>query len=270
MHHRIVAAVVGFATTGLLGTLSLDATAQGISAAVSPPRIEAQVNPGQTHRQVVEINHSGLKTGHYRIYTNDWTLQPDGGVAFTDKLVMGSCRPWVAIEKKEVLIQPRGRYRYRFEIAVPSGAMAGECRFALMIEGVEPVTVDHGGVAMPVSGRMAVIVYAAVGDAKPKMSVAAHAVADVQGQVVPVVDVRNDGNAHGRFDGAVVAVDAEGNKVELLPSSLPILPGETRRVALAPAPTEGQPMAALKFPVAIKGELEAGKDKLPLDLTFRR
>jgi hypothetical protein len=244
--------------------------AQGIAAAVSPPRIEAQVNPGQTHRQIVEISHSGAKTGHYRVYTNDWSLQPDGGVVFTDKLVMGSCRPWVAIEKKELLIQPRGRHRYRFEIAVPPGAMAGECRFALMIEGVEPVTVDHGGIAMPVSGRMAVIVYASVGDAKPKMSVASHAVAEVQGQVLPVVEVRNDGNAHGRFDGALAAVDGEGNKLELVPSSFPILPGETRKVALAPTPVEGQAPAVLKFPLAVKGELEAGKDRLPLDLTFRR
>ena len=246
------------------------AGAQGISAAVSPPRVEVQVNAGQTHRQVIEISHSGMKTGQYRVYTNDWSLAPDGGVSFTDKLVMGSCRPWVAIEKKELLIQPRGRHRYRFEINVPAGAIVGECRFALMIEGVEPVTVDNGGIAMPVSGRMAVIVYANVGDAKPKMSVASHGVAEVQGQVLPVVDVRNEGNAHGRFDGAVAAVDADGNKVELLPSSLPILPGETRRVALAPALAEGQAAVALKFPLAIKGELEAGRDKLPVDLTFRR
>ncbi len=251
-----------------LGTAGVGA--QGFSAAVSPPRIEAQVNPGQTHRHVVEISHSGTKTGNYRVYTNDWELQPDGGVAFTDKLVMGSCRPWVAIEKRDLLIQPRARHRYRFEINVPPGAIPGECRFALMIEGVEPVTVDNGGIAMPVSGRMAVIVYANVGDAKPKMSVTSHGVAEVQGQMLPVVDVRNEGNAHGRFDGAVAAVDADGNKFELLPSNLPILPGQTRRVALAPAVPEGQAAVVLKFPVAVKGELEAGRSKLPVDLTFRR
>ncbi len=245
------------------------ALAQGMSAAVSPPRVEMQINPGQVHRQIIEINHSSTKSGNYRIYTTDWTLQPDGSVEFTDKLVMGSCRPWVSIERRELTIQPKARHRYRFEINVPQGAMTGECRFALMIEGVEPINVDNAGISMPVSGRIAVIVYAAVGGAQPQMAVAAHAVAPVQGQNLPVMDIRNSGNAHGRFDGVVMAVDADGNTVELLPSGLPILPGETRRVALAPVAQDGQKQAPLKYPVVVKGELEVGKQKLPVDLTFK-
>lgn len=266
MTPRFTAAAV--ITVGLWTTHAM-VHAQGMSAAVSPPRIEMQINAGQTHRQVIEISHSALKSGQYRVYTNDWSLQADGGVSFTDKLVMGSCRPWVAVERRELTIQPRSRYRYRFEINVPQGAIPGECRFAVMIEGVEPVTVDNGGIAVPVSGRIGVIVYAAVGGAKPQMAVASHGVAEVQGAALPVMEVRNGGNAHGRFDGAVTAVGADGQKFELVPSSLPILPGETRRVSLAPVTVEGQPAVTLKYPLVVKGELEVGAQKVPVDLTFK-
>ncbi len=44
--------------------------------------------------------------------------------------------------------------------------------------------------------------------------------------------VRNSGTAHGRLTGFLSGTDAAGNKLEFTPSTLPILPGETRGIPL--------------------------------------
>jgi hypothetical protein len=252
----------------LMTTQARDASAQGFSASVSPPRVEMQVNPGQTSRQVIDINHSAATPGRYRLYTSDWTLQKDGSVAFDDKVVMGSCRPWVAIEKRDLTIPARGRYRYRFEVAVPANTSPGECRFAIMLEGVDPFEVQQGAIAVPITGRLGIIVYVAVGDAKPQISMTSHRVGDFQGQRLPMIEVKNAGNAHGRVEGIIEGVDASGAKYDFVPSTLPVLPGESRVVTLTPVVEEGKPAITLKYPVTIKGSLESGRQKLALDLSF--
>lgn len=71
--------------------------AQGFSASVSPPRAELQAAPGQTVRQILDIQQAGAQPGRFRIYTNDWTYGRDNTVAFSNELAPGSCRPWVAL-----------------------------------------------------------------------------------------------------------------------------------------------------------------------------
>ncbi len=263
--HRAAMAVASAAT--MLG-MACAAQAQGFSASVSPPRVELATKAGQTVRQVLDINHAALQPGRYRIYTNDWTYQPDGSIVFTQELQPLSCRPWVALERRELTIAPRSRHRFRMEVAVPSLSANGECRFAVMVEGVDPVQVQQAGISMPVNGRIAVIVYVAVGEAKPELSIATMRVAAVNGESTPVLDIKNAGNATGRLDGLVEGVDADGRKVELLPSNMPILPGETRPIALAVMAEEGKTPVPLKFPLKVKGALEVGKQRLPLDTSF--
>jgi hypothetical protein len=257
----------------LLAALAPAAVAQpqagGFGASASPPRVEIQLNAGTTKRQVIDITHAPNNVGRYRVYTNDWRMKPDGSVEFGEALAEDTCRPWVAIERRDLSIQPQSRYRYRFEVTAPSVIPDRECRFALMIEGVDPLQVQQQGVAMPVSGRIAVIVYVAVGNAKPKFEVQGSTISDVNGMKVPAIVVKNTGNAHGRFDGVVEGMDADGRKLELLPSNSPILPGDTRTVALMPAVEEGKPAPTVKYPLEVKGSLEVGKDRLPLSVTIR-
>ena len=243
------------------------AQAQGFAAYITPPRFEVQVAPGQNLRQVVEIQHVGQQKGNYRIYTNDWTLQPDNSVVFTDNLAPDSCRPWVAVERRELTIEPGGRYRYRFEITPPPGTPERECRFALMIEGVEPARVQ-GDVSFPVGGRIGVIVYASIGGAAPRLDITAMRVIQVDGKPVAAVDVRNQGTAHGRLEGFLNGTDASGARFEMAPADLPILPGETRRITITPIAEQGKPPAEVRFPLTVKGNLEWGKNRLPLDTSF--
>lgn len=250
----------------LLGASSAS-LAQGFAAYISPPRFELQAQPGQRLREVMEIQHVGQQKGNYRLYTNDWTLGPDNGVSFSNELAADSCRPWVAIERRELTLEPGARYRFRFEITPPPDTPPRECRFAIMVEGLDPARVQ-GPLSFPVSGRIGVIVYASVGSAAPRLEIVGTRVETPQGQPTAVLDVRNTGNAHGRLEGFVNARDASGARLEMAPADLPVLPGETRRIPLSPVADEGKPAPVVRFPLQVQGQLESGKDRLPLDVSF--
>lgn len=266
LHHPL-GGLIGLAFACVPGFMPMMVQAQGFAAYISPPRFEVRVAPGQSLRQVVDIQHVGQQKGNYRISTNDWTLQPDNSVTFSDALSADSCRPWVAIERRELTIEAGARYRYRFEIAPPPGTPARECRFAIMVEGLDPAQVQ-GSLNFPVGGRIGVIVYATIGDAAPRLTITATRVATVNGKPAAVVDVRNSGNAHGRLEGFVNGTDAAGARFEMAPADLPILPGETRTVAILPVVEDGKPAPDIRFPLVVKGQLEWGKNSLPLDARF--
>ena len=127
--------------------------AQGFAAMVSPPRFELSGKPGETQRQVVEITNADARQAAYRMRTSDWTLGTNAIVQLSDALTEGSCRPWVAIERREITVAAGGRYRYRFEITPPAGA-TGECRFALVLEGGGETVQAGQNVSIPVNGRI--------------------------------------------------------------------------------------------------------------------
>jgi hypothetical protein len=244
-----------------LGALSLPppAAAQSFAAVVSPPRFELDMKPGSQRREVVEITHTDPVPGTYRVRTADFTLTEDARVEVSDALTPGSCRPWVAIERRELTIAGGGRYRYRFEIRAPADAPAGECRFALLIEGGDQ-SVKSGGLDIPVTARIAVIVYARIGDAQPELEVVQARTGTTDARRVPALLVKNTGIAHGRLAGFVSGEDASGRRFDFAPSTLPILPGESREIVLVPsAPVDRVP--ELRFPVTLKGRLEWGEGK---------
>jgi hypothetical protein len=244
-----------------LGAWSLPppAAAQNFAAVVSPPRFELDMKPGTQRREVIEITHTDPAPGTYRIRTADFTLTEDARVDISDALAPGSCRPWVAIERRELAIAAGGRYRYRFEIRAPESAPAGECRFALLIEGGDQ-SVKSGGLEIPVSARIAVIVYARIGDAEPALEVVQGRVGTADARPVPALVVKNNGIAHGRLAGFLSGEDATGRRFDFVPSTLPILPGESREIVLVPtAPVDRIP--ELRFPVSLKGRLEWGEGK---------
>jgi hypothetical protein len=259
MRNKLWSASLAFGPIWLVAFAS-PALAQGFAAFISPPRIVMTIKPGETVRQVIDIQHAGRSSGQYRVYTNDWTLDENLSVNFSQALAPGSCRPWVAIERRELSLEPGARYRYRFEVRAPADAAEGECRFALMVEGRDPV----GGVVQA-SGRIGVIVYAAIGNARPRLVLAGQGADSAQGSPSPFLLVRNDGKAHGRLEGFLEATDASGARLELAPADTPILPGETRKVALAVMGDGKTTVAALRLPLRVRGTLEWGRERLPVD-----
>jgi len=233
---------------------------------VSPPRFELPVKPGETTRQIVEITNADARPAVYRLRTADWTFDANAAVTLTDTLAPGSCRPWVAIERREIVVPAGGRYRYRFEITPPADA-TGECRFALVLEGGGEA-VDAGlNIKVPISGQIGIIVYATVAGATPELEIVSTDVGVQDGRKLPMLHVRNSGRAHGRLAGFLSGTDANGRNLEFMPAGLPILPGETRAIALG---VQGDDANAIDiaFPITIRGTLEWGGRSTPLDVRF--
>lgn len=259
MAHTLLAS-----TLGLL--LATGASAQQFAAMVSPPRFELASKAGQTQRQVIEITNSDVQAASYRLRTVDWSLDAAGGVKLDDALAKDSCRPWVAIERREITVPASGRFRFRFEVAVPPDA-GGECRFALVLEGGASTVKAGENVSIPVSAQIAVIVYVTIGDAAPDLSIVRTAVVEREGQRMPVMYVRNEGKAHGRFEGFLDGTDANGKRIDFSPSGLPILPGEVREIPLVVA-SEADPRPTLAFPLTIRGKLEWSGKATPFEARF--
>jgi hypothetical protein len=252
----------------LLGVvLSATVQAQGFAALVSPPRFELATKPGSTLRSVIEVSNRSTAPGRYFIHTADWKLAPDLSVSFQDDLQPGSCRPWVAIERPEVVVPGGATLRYRFEVKPPADAAPGECRFAVMIEGADPSIASNKGLEMPVTGRIGVIVYVTIGSGAPDLELLAPKIAALNGQNVPTLRVHNSGTAHGRMTGFLTGTDAKGISYDFTPSDFPILPYEEREVFLTPSTaTDDHP--TLTFPVTVKGTLEWGDHKTELNQFF--
>lgn len=254
------------AATALCALLSSPPAAAQFSAAITPPRFELELEPGKTLRNVLEITHGGAQPGVYRVYTADWDMAADGSIRFDSNAPLAqSCRPWVALERREVRIAPSAKMRFRFEVAAPADTPAQECRFALMIESAEQ-TIGTGAVQIPMSGRIGVIVYARVGGVKAELRVVEVKSVSSEGQLVPALAVRNVGTATGRFTGFASATLPDGSVVDLAPNSIPILPGMERTVELLPLPPAdrpNQPAATLKWPLRVKGKLDSGQRDTP-------
>jgi hypothetical protein len=241
--------------------------AQEFAALVSPPRVEATVEAGKTLRQVLEISHVGSQSATYRIYTADWTFAQDGTVAFFEPLQANSCRQWVALERRELTLAPQGKHRFRFEVTAPADAPAGECRFAVMIEGRDINVNTKSGVSFPMAGRIGVIVYATVGKGAAALELIGTTTQMIDGRATPTLEVRNTGNAHTRLSGILSAKDAAGATFEMTPNALPILAGETRKITLG-APPEDKAGQNPRFPLQVTGTLEWADKKTPLNATF--
>ena len=248
---------------------STPAAAQEFAVVVTPPRFEDRAKAGATYRNIIEINHASAKASRYTVQTADWTLDAQGGPVFSQALSADSCRPWVGIEAGEITVKGNGKRRYRFEVAVPAGTPRGECRFAIMIEG-EPQP-PRGNVPLPVSGRIGVIVYLAIGDAAPNLDVLETRSTSVQGHTLPVLRVRNVGDMHGRLDGYLAAVDAYGQRIVLVPDNSPILVGATRDIPLYPQAEDSSAQTpTIIYPLRIKGRLDSGSQRLDIETTLNR
>jgi hypothetical protein len=250
------------------------AQAATFAAVASPPRFELAGKPGETVRDAVELSNADVEPGNYRLFTNDWQLDAGGGPTFQDALGANSCRPWVALERRSVVLNPNSARKIRFEVQIPADAPAGECRFALMVEQDEGTLSKAmaGDVPVPVQGRIAVIVYVRVGDAAPKLRLVDVHLADINGQPTPVAKVVNEGLAHDRLDGVLSTTDADRQAINFAISQRPILGGETRELpfsAVMPDNTE-KPPTKWRTPLQLKGTLEAESGtRIPIDLKLQ-
>ncbi len=233
--------------------------AAAFSAMVSPPRFELQGAPGSVIRESVEIQNASDLPATFKLRTADWDLTDTGGVTIhPPELQPGSCRPWARIERRSLRLRPQATKRFRFELHVPAGATPGECRLALLLEPDEAdsVMARARNIRFPVTGRIAIIIYIAVGDAAPLLELKALELREVNARLTPVAVLHNTGNAHGRPEGFLEGRDASGRRLDFSVSPSPIMPGQTRTIPVWEAVAEGEERHVLQPPLKVKGAIE--------------
>ena len=250
---RCVTLAASFAATG--------AMAASFEIAASPSRFELSGKSNDRIGQTLDIHNVGNTATEVSVRTLDWTYSVGGAVNFVDELLPGSCRPWVTIERKIVKIGARSKAAFRFQIQVPPDAVKGECRFMLTIEGVEPaykalVEGGNASLSLPVTGRLAIAVYVGINGAEPKLDLVKLAVQTIKGKRSPIVTLTNKGDAHGRLEGSLEAVDSKGQKFELVPDGSPIMPGQTRDLPLVIKTDSGKADVEASYPIKSAGTLD--------------
>jgi fimbrial chaperone protein len=258
----------------LLATAATGAIAAPFEIAVAPSRFELSGRSGARLGQSLDIHNVGATATEVALRTLDWTYSTQGDISYHDALQSGSCRPWVTLERRTVTVAPRSKASFRFQIDPPADMPPGECRFMIAVEGVEPAyraALGQGSTSLsiPVSGRIAVAVYFAVNGAEPKLNLQEVGMKDMRGQRMPALTVTNTGNAHGRLDGSLDATDAKGLRFELVPEGTPIMPGQTRTLALQ-VKGDGQgkvPVPA--YPLKASGLIDWDKGAFRVNAEFR-
>jgi len=238
---------------------------KGFTGGVTPSRFELTAKQGDLMRKSIKVYNLGARPQSYNVRTVDWTFTEAGAISFQDELAQDSCREWVRLErhKIKVLPDPQRPRNFRFEVAIPENLPPQECRFALMIEGVDAsakADLADGAIKLPVIGRIAVIVYVGIGDVEPQLVVGDVSVQNLNNQTLPTVSIENSGTAHGRLDSDLVAKSSSGKKVPLTIATSPILPGQTRQMALTPAPG-----FALDYPITITGKIYSDGQTINVD-----
>ena len=209
-----------------------------------------------------------------RAFAHRYAYSDTGDITYHDELLPGSCRPWVLLERRSVTIAGRSKKAFRFQVEPPADAPRGECRFMIAIEGVEPAqqtVIRSGGasLSLPVTGRIAVAVYVMLDGAEPRLEIRQIASGEAGGARRAVVTVVNTGDAHGRLDGSLDATDSQGRAFELVPEGTPILPGQTRTLALVPKGENGQPAPQPAYPVKASGRLDWDKGSFKVDVELK-
>lgn len=253
----------------LLLTATTQAVANGFSVLVSPPRLELAGKPGEVIRDHIEISNPENRPISLELRTADWDMSETGATTFyPPELQPGSCRPWARIERHQLRLPAQASKRYRFQIDIPADAPAGECRLALLLQAPEDeaVMAKADALSIPVQGRIAVVIYVTVGDARADLLLKALRLEEVNGQLQPVALIHNQGNAHARTTGFVDARNANGKRLEFAIASLPILPGQTRRVPLYRAREEGDAQDVLAAPLEASGAIEWQTGKIMIDM----
>jgi len=241
---------------------------------VSPSRFLLAAKAGESVSQSIDLENLGVADLPLAIRTLDWSFSNNANPVFSDALTAGSCRPWVALERRQLSVAAKQKRVYRFQVDVPADAGPRECRFMIAFEGGNPAAVPSidgaGGARMraPVSARIAVPVYIAVAGARPKLAGGELLVVTRGAQRFPAIRVTNAGDAHGRLSGLVDAVDGDGNDIMLEPVALPILPGQTAVIELSPFAGRGERPRNIVWPLRITGRLEWDDGSLSIEGTL--
>jgi hypothetical protein len=204
-------AMTGYIASGLvLGAmlvLSGGTAAAGVcSFQVSPLTVEIQIEPGRAYTSTIDVTNTGEEAEHVHVYSQDWTLKPDGVVVFLPAgKAPGSASTWVQLIPSELDLEPGQTERVRYTIRAPVEA-SGEARTAVIFE-AEPRELSAPGGPSRLIPRIGTIMYVQCGPKDPARARAVQFDADRSGATL---GVENLGTSHLRFKGYLEIRDQQG------------------------------------------------------------
>jgi P pilus assembly chaperone PapD len=226
---------------GAMLVLSGGTAAAGVcSFEVSPLTMEIQIEPGRAYTGTIDVTNTGEEAEHIHVYSQDWTLKPDGVVVFLPAgKTPGSASTWVQLIPSELDLEPGQTQRVRYTIRVPTQA-AGEARTAVILE-AEPRELSMPGGPSRLVPRIGTIIYVQCGPKDPARVRAVRFDVDRSGGTLAV---ENLGTSHLRFKGYLEIRDQRGALVrrqDLNPFVVLPAPFNRRSGRLGPEVLSGLP-----------------------------
>jgi P pilus assembly chaperone PapD len=190
-------------TTGialsLISLLALGTTsATAIEVAVSPPRIEVEIN-GKTRTQSIKIVNFSSKPAEIKAYVRSWTTREDNELQVVESNEQ-SLDQWIVFTPSRFTIRGNSSQIVRFAIRPKVKPTPGEHRAVLYLEEVPPEENQNQQGVITVA-RFGVVIYAYAGEIK-RVGVLNSVNVDAKpNKVTAVFDVSSTGNAHVRMKG---------------------------------------------------------------------
>ncbi len=238
---------------------------------VSPPRFELKAKPGEVLKEVLEIGNDTSVADEFAVSTADWTLNAKGGVEFARPLDASEAAARGCASSGAPSRCSRGACastasRCTCPRTLPRRSAASRSWSRRPPESMPEITA--GNIQFPLSGRIGVIVYISVGDVAPKLELRDVGMKEFNGRITPAATFYNSGKRHGRPEGVLEGKDASGKSFEFVVSPFPILPGETRAVALWAQEGPDKKTPVIAYPLRLRGTIEWDGGKQSIDSTL--
>lgn len=217
--------------SGLLTAIFAAPIAAAFGVGVQPSTVEMTVKPGDRQRQVVTIgNVHKTKTISLTMGLADWSLDKDG------KLILEapgetprSAAEWIRFSPASVTLKPETSQDVTVEISVPYKLEhKGDHRFALLASTMLPELNERG----ETSGvwnryQLASLFYLTLTPSESLPQVASVAV-NTSDPSMLTLEIKNEGDAHARLQGAAYVKTQDGEVVAETPLSAVVLDGGER------------------------------------------
>ena len=200
----------------LLALVVLARDSQAAIIRINAPKIELELEPGETYSGETEVENPTDQELKLRVYLEDWAYKP-GGTGEKDFGPVGtlplSAGKWIAFSPTEADIQPYGRVTVRYTIAVPPDAK-GTYYSVLFFENILGTTTNQEGANVLVAGRIGSLFFVQIkGTVERSGKLRSLDVVPPQGNspMEISVDFENSGNVDITLQGNFVLMDEKGS-----------------------------------------------------------
>lgn len=207
---------------------------------LDPIRLEVHIPPGKTLGTAsLKITNTDLTSIRLKVYLNDWSVDPQGGLHLSEAPLPGSLMDKVRMNPQEFEVAPGESQTIRLAVSIPDKEEPGEAHTMVMLEDMKTVS-QHlefkqgPKTSIDIKKRLGVAMYVYHGKPKPAPEIQAFNCEIVNGELVGHVQIQNAGYMHTHLATSLVLMPKSDTHhkdiVEIPPGSLQnifILPKES-------------------------------------------